>query len=80
MRMGPLLNDAEFSKVFYNCIENLPEMWRSVMKMKYVNPVKSKEICKELEISDTNLWQIVHRSKLKLKGCIEHNWFNKQSA
>ncbi|MFT7157269.1 MAG: RNA polymerase sigma-70 factor (TIGR02943 family) [Parvicella sp.] len=73
---GPLLNNQEFTDVFYSCIDNLPDLWRSVIKMKYVNPQKSNEICKELEITDTNLWQIVHRSKLKLRSCIDSNWFN----
>ena len=69
-----LLDNPKFTSVFYDCIDGLPELWSAVIKMKYVNPIKSKEICKELNISDTNLWQIVHRSKLKLKDCLGTNW------
>lgn len=72
-----LLDNPKFVTIFYGCIEALPQLWSSVMKMKYVIPQKSKEICKELEISDTNLWQIVHRSKLKLKDCLDSNWIQK---
>jgi RNA polymerase sigma-70 factor (ECF subfamily) len=72
-----LLDNPEFTSVFSECIEDLPPLWSSVVKMKYINPVKSKEICKELEITDTNLWQIVHRSKLKLKDCLDGNWIKK---
>ena len=71
-----LLDNPEFTTVFSNCIEGLPPLWSSVVKMKYINPIKSKEICKELNITDTNLWQIVHRSKLKLKDCLSTNWVN----
>ncbi len=69
-----LLDNTQFTQVFYDCIDGLPQLWSSVIKMKYVNPTKSKEICKELNITDTNLWQIVHRSKLKLKDCLGTNW------
>lgn len=71
-----LLDNQEFTAIFLNCIEGLPPLWNAVIKMKYINPVKSKQICKELEITDTNLWQIVHRSKLKLKDCLNGNWLN----
>lgn len=72
-----LLDNPDFVSVFSNCIEALPPLWSSVIKMKYIDPIKSKEICKELKISDTNLWQIVHRSKLKLAGCLDTNWIKK---
>lgn len=72
-----LLDNADFTQVFYDCIEALPDLWSSVIKMKYVDPKKSKEICQDLNISDTNLWQIVHRSKLKLKDCLDGNWIQK---
>ncbi len=72
-----LLDNPQFVKVFYECIDGLPQLWNAVIKMKYINPKKSKEICKELAISETNLWQIVHRSKLKLKDCLDGKWNKK---
>ena len=74
---GHLLDNADFNQVFYDCIDGLPSLWSSVIKMKYIDPKKSKEICQELNITDTNLWQIVHRSKLKLKDCLDGNWVKK---
>ncbi len=72
-----LLDNPAFNLIFSDCIEGLPPLWNSVIKMKYINPKKSKEICKELNITDTNLWQIVHRSKLKLKDCLDGKWIKK---
>ena len=72
-----LLDNEDFTDVFYGCIDSLPELWSSVIRMKYIDPKKSKEICQELDITDTNLWQIVHRSKLKLKDCLGNNWIQK---
>ena len=72
-----LLDNELFVKVFYDCIDALPKLWSGVVRLKYINPTKSKEICKELNISESNLWQIVHRSKLKLKDCLDVNWIKK---
>jgi len=74
---GHLLDNPDFNLIFNNCIDSLPEIWSSVVRLKYIDPKKSKEICKELNITDTNLWQIVHRAKLKLKDCLQINWINK---
>ncbi len=73
-----LLDNPDFVKVFNGCIDDLPELWSAIIKMKYINPKDSKEIRQELGISDTNMWQIVHRSKLKLKECLKINWVNQQ--
>jgi RNA polymerase sigma-70 factor (ECF subfamily) len=35
---------------------------------------KTEAICQELEITASNYWQIVHRSKLLLKKCLELKW------
>jgi hypothetical protein len=29
-----------------------------------------------LGLSSTYYWQLVHRAKLKLRDCIQKNWFN----
>lgn len=73
-----LLDNPKFVTIFNGCIESLPELWSSIIKMKYINPKDSKEIRKEFGITDTNMWQIVHRSKLKLKECLKTNWVNHQ--
>lgn len=73
-----LLDNPKFVGVFNGCIDGLPEMWSAIIKMKYINPKDTKEIRKEFGITDTNMWQIVHRSKLKLKECLKTNWVNQQ--
>jgi RNA polymerase sigma-70 factor (ECF subfamily) len=39
--------------------------------------ISSEKICKELNISKSNLWVILHRARLKLRECLEENWFEK---
>lgn len=69
-----LLDNPDFSVLLQTCLENLPPKWFSAVQMKYLEEKDGNEICKVLDISPSNFWQVLHRSKLKLKTCIEHNW------
>lgn len=70
-----LLDDNEFQAVLKDCLDALPETWNTCVKLKYLMNKKGEDICQELDISPTNFWQIVHRAKLQLRGCIEENWY-----
>ena len=70
-----LLDNAEFKKVLKQCMDALPEKWNASVKLKYLLQKKGEEICQELDITPTNLWQIIHRAKLQLRACIENGWF-----
>jgi RNA polymerase sigma-70 factor (ECF subfamily) len=70
-----LLDNDEFRKELQKCLNKLPSSWFSIIQMKYLQEIKSDEICQDLGINMTNLWQIIHRSKLLLRKCIELGWF-----
>jgi RNA polymerase sigma-70 factor (TIGR02943 family) len=58
------------------CINALPEKYRLVFSMKTIQEFETEEICKELEITASNLWVIIHRARTQLRKCMEDNWFN----
>lgn len=64
----------EFYKVFTSCTGKLKEIQNSVFVMKYVEGMKSEEICKILDITSSNYWVLIHRAKLLLRACLEKNW------
>ena len=70
-----LLDDADFQIVLKECLDALPEKWNTCVKLKYLSEKKGEDICQEIGISPTNFWQIIHRAKLKLRDCVENNWF-----
>lgn len=72
---GHLLDDSEFLVVFRGCMDKLPENWNATVKLKYLLQKKGEEICKELGITTSNYWQMIHRAKLQLRACIEKDWF-----
>lgn len=71
-----LLDNKEFNKLLKHCLEELPGKWRQITEDKYLLEKKSEEICQEYGITTTNYWQILHRSKLLLKKCIEKGWLS----
>jgi RNA polymerase sigma-70 factor (ECF subfamily) len=58
------------------CIDKLPEKYAIVFRMKTVQELETEEICKELDISSSNLWVMIHRARTQLRKCMEDNWFN----
>jgi len=70
-----LLDNIDFIEVMRMCLDALPDNWNLCMKLKYISGKKGTEICKEMNISETNFWQITRRAKLQLRECIEQNWF-----
>jgi RNA polymerase sigma-70 factor (TIGR02943 family) len=69
-----LLDNPEFNAVLEECLEDLPPKWKVAITSKYLSTKNSDEICQELEITPSNYWQIVHRSKLLLKKCLDLKW------
>ena len=67
----------EFWKALGICVRHLPEASYRVFTMRMFEDHSSEEICKELGISPNNLWVILHRARLKLKQCMDINWFSK---
>ena len=66
----------EFFQILEKCKNRLREMQQAVFVLKYMDDMDSDEICKELNISSSNYWTLMHRAKLQLRGCLEKNWFN----
>lgn len=69
-----LLDNKEFNNVLEKCLHKLPEKWRAAIESKYYSDKKPATIYKEMEVTASNYWQIIHRAKLQLKMCLEKNW------
>lgn len=67
----------DFWRVFYSCLDKLPERVATIFSMKEFDEMETQEICKVLDITETNLWVILHRARLNLRRCLEVRWFRK---
>lgn len=70
-----LAENGEFWEVLGQCLAKLPTQPRSVFAMRVLDEISSEDVCKALEISATNLWVLLHRARLRLRECLEKNWF-----
>ena len=71
------IENNELKTQLDECIDNLPEKYAMVFRMKTIQEFETEEICKELNITSSNLWVIIHRARTQLRNCMEKNWFNK---
>jgi RNA polymerase sigma-70 factor (ECF subfamily) len=65
----------QFWKVFEACLDHLPAKTARVFMMREFLGFETDEICKEAGISASNCWVVLHRARLRLRTCIETNWF-----
>lgn len=72
------LENKAFMAVFERCIKNLPAKTGRAFMMREVMELSTDDICKELDVSTTNCWVILHRARLSLRECLEMKWFGKQ--
>lgn len=72
------LLSGEFYTILQNCIERLPDKWATVFRLKNIEELETKTICKELNLSSSNLWVIIHRAKLQMQECMKNNWVNEK--
>jgi len=76
---GASLDKEVFWKTFRECADKLPRNVATVFTLREVDGVESKEICSQLNISENNLWVMLHRARMALRRCLEANWFKKKS-
>ncbi|AUC21600.1 RNA polymerase subunit sigma-70 [Polaribacter sejongensis] len=70
------IENEELKSQLESCIDALPEKYGMVFRMKTIQEFETEEICKELDITASNLWVIIHRARTQLRKCMEDNWFN----
>lgn len=70
-----LIENEELRWTIYKCLKKLPEKQTEIFKMKTLEGKETDEICKEYNITASNLWVIIHRARTALANCLEKNWF-----
>ena len=71
------LDNVEFWQTYRSCSGKLPKNVAAVFNLREVDDFDSKRICRMLNISERNLWVMLHRARMALRRCLEINWFGK---
>lgn len=69
------LKSRQFFAVLEACTDKLPAVQGRLFLMREWLELSSEEICKELALTPTNLYVQLHRARLRLRECLELNWF-----
>lgn len=72
------LRQNQFWKVFEVCLDGLPGNQARVFMMKEFVELDAHEICSAVGITTSNLNVMLHRSRLRLRECLENRWFMKK--
>lgn len=71
------LRQEQFWRVFETCLDNLPGKQARVFMMREFIELDSHEICATVGITVSNLNVMLHRTRLRLRECLENRWFVK---
>ncbi len=74
------LHQVEFFQVLEACVDKLPGQQGRLFMMREWLELDTEEICKQLDITPTNLWVMLHRARLRLRECLEQQWFKGKGA
>jgi len=73
-----LLENKEFWEVMRGCLGKLPKATGDAFQLHEIEKCDSKEVCKILHITPSNLWVMLYRARLQLRHCLEINWFEEK--
>ena len=71
------LQQKQFFTALEACLRALPERTARAFMMREHLGLETSEICKELGITATHCWVMLHRARMALRLCLETNWFAK---
>jgi RNA polymerase sigma-70 factor (ECF subfamily) len=74
------LEQKDFFRVLEICLEKLPPKIARIFMMREWLELETDEICKELNISTSNAWVMLYRARVRLRECLELNWFGNRPS
>ena len=71
------LEQKEFFAVLEQCLAGLPAKTARAFMMREHMGFDTGDICKELDLTATHCWVLLHRARMALRLCLEQRWFCK---
>jgi RNA polymerase sigma-70 factor, ECF subfamily len=69
------LGQKEFFEVLEDCLAKLPAKTSQAFMLREHMGLETTEICKELSLTPTHVWVLLHRARLALRMCLDMSWF-----
>jgi RNA polymerase sigma-70 factor (ECF subfamily) len=71
---GLIYQQQEFWEVLQSCLSELTPRLQQAFTLRELDGLSIDEICKIMNVSATNGGVMLHRARLRLRGCLEINW------
>jgi RNA polymerase sigma-70 factor (ECF subfamily) len=71
---------VQFFDILQLCVEELPPALARVFMMREWLELDTPQICKEVGITATNSFVMLHRARMRLRECLELRWFATEAA
>jgi RNA polymerase sigma-70 factor (ECF subfamily) len=68
----------EFWAVLHDCLGKLPPRLHDAFVLRYLDEATGAEVCRELGLTPSNLWVMLHRARLRMWWCLSRNWFGEE--
>jgi len=75
-----LLEQKEFLEIFYRCLSEIGDRLSRAFQLREMDGLSTDEICKLLNITATNYWVTIYRARMRMRYCLEVNWFGNKSV
>lgn len=75
-----LLERKQFWEAFAACVEKLPSRAAPVFTLREMDEVETDEICRLLNLTQTNRGVILHRARKQLRNCLAGRHFGRSQA
>ena len=75
-----LYREGKFLEQFRKCLSGLSPNHANAFTLREIEGAETGEICKVLNVTETNLWVILHRARMHLRRCLETHWFNRSKG
>lgn len=70
------LQDRRFWQAFEQCARSMSAAVARVFMLRELQGMSTEDICKELGITPTNCWIMLHRARMAFRLCLEQSWLS----
>ena len=70
---------SELWQIVRDCLDGLPQSQSDVFVLSVMEDLPSDEICRQLDITPSNLWVRLHRARLGLARCVGAKWYKEEA-
>lgn len=75
-----VLASEQLRDLLDRCIARLPRRHADAFVLKTIAGEDTETVCQVLDVTPTNLWQMLYRARMGLRRCIEAEWGKKDDA